>query len=570
LELHVIKFRVTRLTVSDGESVDIPEAGVVLFVGPNNAGKSQSLKDLVGHARDANYQGTSITGVEYRKEGTREEALEWANENLPRAIRQGIPRMLVPGWGEVQPTDFVGQWTVANLGILVETFMLYADGTTRLSAGNAQPSIDFRNQLPTHPIQRAGRDSSLEAEFNSISKSAFGLELTVDRYAGSVIPIRIGPRPAFDHNDGMPTVDYLDALAALPQLEEQGDGVKSLLGLMTQVIAGRHQVILVDEPEAFLHPPQARLLGRLLAQRANNQQVFIATHSADIVQGALEAGTPVTIIRLTREGRTNHAAVLSDAAVSDLWADPLLRYSDVLTGLFHDAVVLCESDSDCRYYASVRDHLFPEDDGARRSELLFTHCGGKARLPVVVKALVAVNVPVLVVADFDILRSEIDVKRTFEALGGDWATLAPKRSALDAALLAETRPLRRTATKDALLQQLDRAGEVLTTGDVDSLRAILKPDSGWDKVKRAGLSGVPQGSATASAQLLLEELQAAGLFVVPVGEIERFAPAIGGHGPAWVNEVLAQRAHLTPSTDAVTFITAIEAAAHRASTDPLE
>lgn len=557
----MLKFRFKTLTVSDGTSIPVPDSGVTIFVGPNNAGKSQSLKDLIGHMRSGpGYIGKTITGMESSKEGEYEDALAWARENLSRVVRDGIPRTSVHGWGEVQDSDFASQWGGhSHLNVLTDTFILHADGTTRLTAGNAQQNLDFRTQFPTHPIQRASRDPRLEKDFSAVGKAAFGLEVTVDRYAGSVVPLRLGPRPPFEHDEGVPTLAYLDALASLPQLEEQGDGVKSFLGLMTQLIAGTHQVILVDEPEAFLHPPQARLLGRLLAQRAADQQVFIATHSADILQGALEAGSPVTIIRLTRDGGVNRAAVLSHKALEELWADPLLRYSDVLDGLFHDAVILCESDSDCRYYAAVRDHLFPEGEGlTRRTELLFTHCGGKGRLPVVIRALRAVRVPVIVIPDFDILRDEGDVKRTVEALEEDWSSLAKERGILAGALASETKPLRKTATKDALLEALDRAEEVLTTSDVDALRAILKVETGWDKVKRAGISGVPQGGPFSATEKLLTALQSYGVLVVPVGELERFVPSVGGHGPGWVNEVLAQRLHASPSVEAKSFVTLIE------------
>jgi hypothetical protein len=45
---------------------------------------------------------------------------------------------------------------------------------------------------------------------------------------------------------------------------------------------------VIDEPEAFLHPPQARLIGSSLVQdRRDNRQLFIATHSADILSGVL-------------------------------------------------------------------------------------------------------------------------------------------------------------------------------------------------------------------------------------------------------------------------------------------
>ena len=112
--------------------------------------------------------------------------------------------------------------------------------------------------------------------------------------------------------------------------------------------------------------------------------------------------------------------------------------------------------------------------------------------------------------------------------------------------------------RDALTQALDAAEEILTPKDVEGLRAILKAETGWDKAKRAGLSIIPQGTAAGAAQSLVVKGKSAGLFIVPVGELERFVPAVGGHGPAWVNEVLARRLHESPSPEAASFITDID------------
>lgn len=145
------------------------------------------------------------------------------------------------------------------------------------------------------------------------------------------------------------------------------------------------------------------------------------------MQGALEAEGPTTIVRLTRKGEINHAAVLDEQDVKDLWSDPLLRYSNVLDGLFHDAVVLYESDSDCRYYQAVLDATGaqqPQDDDGeppeRGLQILFTHCGGKARMSSVIDALSAVKVPVIVVVDFDVLREANHVKKLVVSVGGSF------------------------------------------------------------------------------------------------------------------------------------------------------
>ena len=565
----MINFRFSSITTSDGTITAIPPSGVVVFVGPNNAGKSQALKDLVGHLRNGDqYLGKTVTGIEASKFGSVDDALAWASTSLPKSNRDGVNKLTVPGWGEVGPSDFGNQWARGgpNLGILTDSLVLYADGTTRLTAANAQENLDFRVASPSHPIQRAYLDPTLEAEFRSVARSAFGLDVAVDRYGGSLISLRVGTRPEFTHNEGIPSEAYLQGLADMPQLEAQGDGVRSFIGLMTQLIAGSHKVIMVDEPEAFLHPPQARLLGRMLAERASDQQVFLATHSSAILQGVLDAGAPVTIVRLTREASVNRAATLADAAVAELWSDPLLRYSNVLEGLFYDAVILCESDSDCRYYAAVRDHLFPEgNEGRRRLELLFVQSGGKARLAVVIRALRAVQVPVVVVTDFDMLRVEGDVKRTYEALEGDWAGVASQRKLVADALAADSKPLRKVPLADALADKFSSLPEILSTKDVEVLRSILKAETGWDKVKRSGISGVPQGDPFRNAEELITELAKNYLLVVPVGELERFVPSVAGHGPGWVTAVLEKRLHLTPSPEAENFVSAIEATALSAS-----
>ena len=101
-----------------------------------------------------------------------------------------------------------------------------------------------------------------------------------------------------------PRPEYIAAIRALPLLTEQGDGMKSFIGLMLGLLAGQFQIVLVDEPEAFLHPPQARLLGRKLATEVpRGTQVFVATHSSDVLQGLLDPDDAnVTVVRLTRRG----------------------------------------------------------------------------------------------------------------------------------------------------------------------------------------------------------------------------------------------------------------------------
>src|SRR5690606_12158093 len=118
-----------------------------------------------------------------------------------------------------------------------------------------------------------------------------------------------------------------------------------------------HPVVLIDEPEAFLHPPQARLLGQMLVKEApENRQLFVATHSSDFLRGLLDTDSSrVRVVRIQRVGDVNPIKELDNEGVKNVWGDPILRYSNILDGLFHSKVIVCEGDADCRFYAATMD-----------------------------------------------------------------------------------------------------------------------------------------------------------------------------------------------------------------------
>ncbi|WP_457846065.1 ATP-dependent nuclease [Nocardia gipuzkoensis] len=554
---------VSALEFSDRSEFEIPKSGVVILAGPNNAGKSQALKDIFGLARRniSNYQARTIKRSVLMKESS-SDISAWLKSNLSPVMREGVPHYHVEGWSIVQESAILSQWPADDyLGHLATLFMLLADGTSRLTAGNSQSNIDFSVDPATHPVQHAYNDPDLERKLGEMCRAAFGADVTVDRFGGSMISLRIGERPPFSHNSGVPTADYLRSLKKLPKLEEQGDGIRSYMGLVLHILAGRHEIMLVDEPEAFLHPPQARLLGKVLAEQAKNKQVFLSTHSSSIVQGALEAGASTTIVRITRDGGINHAAMLRDEDVKELWSDPLLRYSNVLDGLFHDVVVLCESDSDCRYYQAVLDGVTSTDlegSKSREPQLLFTHCGGKGRLNSVVKALRAVSVPVVIIADFDLLREKADVEKLVAVVNGDMSLISSDLALLSNQLNSGTKPLRKLPLREEINKRIDAIeGDVVDTRAANNIRAAIKAENGWDKVKQSGLSAVPQGDAYAAAERLLSTMKSMGILVVPVGELEGFARSVGGHGPSWVTGVLERDLHLNPGKEAKEFVESI-------------
>jgi hypothetical protein len=187
---------------------------------------------------------------------------------------------------------------------------------------------------PGQPLQVLFANPEIEKSLSSTCFEAFGIRLTLARVWGSNLRLHLGET---DERVTMPaTAAYIEALREMPLLQEQGDGMRSFMGLMLALVTAQFPVIVVDEPEAFLHPPQARLLGRKLAtDTPKRTQVFVATHDSEILQGLLAPrDASVTVVRLVRDGSVNRASVLRPQELREIWKDPLLRYSNVLDGLF--------------------------------------------------------------------------------------------------------------------------------------------------------------------------------------------------------------------------------------------
>lgn len=359
----------------------------------------------------------------------------------------------------------------------------------------------------SNPLGRLYRDGDLEAELDALSRSTFSQGLLLDR-ANAEFRLRVGdvhvPVPPLNH----PTREYADAVLDLPLLDDQGDGMRSFVGLALLVMARPPGVLLIDEPEAFLHPGQARALGRWLGGAAHERdlQVIIATHDRDLLLGLLEASAPINVVRITRQDDRNSLAQLPPDEIQEVWADPVLRYSNVLQGLFHRQVVVCESDGDCRFFGAALDELaLATDRRAIADDVLFVPGGGKQRVAAIARALGRLRVRSRAIVDFDVFRSKDILRGMVESVAGTWT---------------------------------DDMG-----ADYVAMVAPIQERSLWDQVKNQGMAAVPPGEPNAAAQRLMSALTTIGVHVVPVGEMEGFDRSQSLHGAAWVSTAIERGVH---------------------------
>lgn len=541
---------VTSLTINDGTEVPVPENGVVLFVGPNNAGKSQALRDISKLVSSRGENGVVIRSADVEYRGTADDLLrQFAEERAILRSSTSEDSVLLGSTGTQSAANAASWWTGGAPHIVAPYFVLLADTESRLTASRPAAAVNLYESNPYHALHRLYLEPGIEDRINTVSRLAFGQGVILDTWSGgSEWALRAGdlarpstPRP------GQP---YLDRLRELPLLHEEGDGVRSMIGLLLNLLTGHQTISLIDEPEAFLHPPQARFLAKLLADDSENESraTFLSTHSSDVVHGTLEGSTPTTVVRLSRNGSINNAAVLDNDAVRRLWSDPLLRYSNLLEGLFTDAVVICESDADCKFFASIRDTIPQEGDEFRRPDILFTSCGGKSRMHVGLEALRAASVPVRVIGDFDVLNDWSTVSRLVTKAGGDASQFEADWRTLSSAMTAASRTPSVVGMREAVNAAFDRV-EVVSVKALAPVREALKIENGWDRVKNTGIAGVPKGDPYGAASRLLNGLADLGIFLVPIGEMEDFAPSISGHGPGWLAGVLEGGVHESSECD---------------------
>ena len=359
----------------------------------------------------------------------------------------------------------------------------------RLTSSNA---LDRNYQPEKHPIYKLNKSESLAQKLSDYFHQAFGVDLIVNRNETRTIPLHTGQAPDKNAFTISSQDDYYNQVAALPKLQEQGDGMRSFASILLDTFTSEYSITLIDEPEAFLHPPQARILGKMLAKNNSNRQLLISTHSEDFLQGLLDADNEnVTVIRINRVDNINKMSVLQNDEIKKLWGNPLLRYSNILSGLFHEKVVVCESDYDCLFYQAIMDAVY-EYKREIAPDILFTHCGGKTRIKDVVSALKAVNVPVVAICDFDLINSSQIFKAIVSSFGLNW----------DTTLSADMKTI------------YDSMNAKSSTG-VDA----------WNQIKKTG-KAIFTDSEPAAYERVEEVCKSVGLFIFPVGEMECFFKTI--------------------------------------------
>lgn len=491
-------------------SLDLPlEPSITIFVGPNNSGKSLLLREITALCRVGSFGPHTLILDRLDFAVADKSAAEADLAEITRTATPGerIPPHHTPALIRGASITVHGQTYLqvrqapySNLPLFAQYYSapstVSLDGATRIGLLNRQNRGDLKR--PTGTLGRLFTDDRKRCRWRNVVYEAFGMYPGIDATAGDRLDVRFGKTPpARERSLEQDLIEWMRH--ALP-LEAVSDGVKAFSGILLEIYAGDPKLIIIDEPEAFLHPSLARTLGRELATSARTEQkfVFVATHSADFVMGAVQSGAIINIIRLAWSNDIATARLLPSTELAALMGDPMLRSVGVLSGLFFQNVVVTEADADRAFYQEINERLNAENDVRAIPHALFLNADNHQTIPAIVAPLRKIGIPAVGIVDLDVIkRGGAEWTRQLEACG------------IPALQQTASHSLRKTV--------------------LDALIASAPPDKDGENYFKTngGLDLLSNRSEHEAADNFCDELAKYGLFLVRIGEVEAWLKHLG-------------------------------------------
>ncbi|MBB1321888.1 MULTISPECIES: ATP-dependent endonuclease [Shewanella] len=490
---------------------------ITVFVGPNNSGKSKILSEIQQFCTSGNQNTNNVIIENIDLEGIEESVLDAKIKSLTLKANPGEaihPDYILVGKGQtrhqVQETLFRQALLTPNVhpSHTCSWFLSYntliLNGSNRINLVNQQGAGDLQ-QPPHSSFQVLFRDDDKRQEVSRIIHEAFGQYLVIDPTNLGQLNLRLSKVPPKDTMEErgihQEAVDF--HAKALP-ISLASDGVKAFTGMVTEMIAGDPSVLLMDEPEAFLHPSLSFKLGKEVSQimSGTDKRLFVATHSPNFVMGCIQSGAPVNIVRLTYRNDVATARILPNEDILKLMRNPLLRSTGVLSGLFYEFVIVTESDADRAFYQEINDRLLKSSDQRGIPNCLFLHAQNKQTVKTIIKPLRELGIPVAGIVDIDVLKDG----------GTVWTGF------LDSGSIPELERAPLASLRQALKQKFEESGK---------------------NMKRDGGIKILSEDDQEALQNFFDKLADYGLFVVPNGELESWLMGLSasGHGPSWLVEI---------------------------------
>lgn len=508
--------------------LDTPLTPITVFVGPNNSGKSKLLLEIEEFCKKGkvNIQNVILSELEFSS------ISDPINEINKYTIAPKVSERLAPNeiiFGDSLIRNKIDANTLYNYLSDPESFKinfcsfylsfntLRLDGGSRINLIREKPGGDLQSQ-PQNIFQVLFQNNSKRHEVRRIIYDAFKKYFVLDPTKLGYLRIRL--------SETSPNSDILERgiHESAVQFHKKAldinltsDGVKAFTGIITTIIAGDPKVILIDEPEAFLHPSLASNLGKEVSNSVNgsSKNLFVSTHSANFLMGCIQSGVPINIVRLTYSNNSPTARILPSEKVLKLMRHPLLRSTGVLNGLFYEYVVVTEGDSDRAFYQEINERLLSFEPSKGIPNCLFLNAQNKQTIHEILRPLREMGIPCAGIVDVDVVKEG----------GKVWTNL------LSSAYVPEV--------------------NINATGII---RGYLKSafDSKDKNFKKNGGVEVLDQSDKEACNNLFDQLDEYGIFAVRKGELESWLKPLGttaSHSPEWLIEIFEKLGE-DPSSEA--------------------
>lgn len=528
-------YRINSLKLKKG--VPFTPGRINVFVGANNCGKTQLLKDMLGYITGSKTSSVILDEVDIAYPETWEDFKESYEMNITETAHGKQLRLISPtldsdpsGPTMTDLEDALERYLKSNKSLFRSNtgtgMVTYLNTDNRLRLAMSQTvQKDLQNRGPKNVLEAlyvAGIESTMKVR--ECIKRIFNTDVYLDTSNLGMIQYRVG-------TDFSPIPENSQAaykeLIQFPLLDEQGDGLRSVLGMVSALVSLKKPIILLDEPEAFLHPPQALQLGEIISDLVGeSQQIFIATHSADFLRGLIGTSKDAVIVRIERSPNDDaNARVLDSATLNQIVTDPLLSSSRVLEGMFYKGAVATEADADAVFYQRLFQKIGASD------EIHFVNAHNKQTLKKIINPYQKLGIKFAMIADADVIRDTREFKDILEVSPDKQLTeqiladrekiLAYFRRKSKYVLLSELQANTLSFASQQLPDENSKTEEIEKAyADFRSTLKKLREESDeLADLKKQGCAALPSEEACAFDSMWQACAQI-GLFIVRVGELE--------------------------------------------------
>lgn len=326
---------------------------------------------------------------------------------VTKELREVIPFIYVDVMRDYNRQDPSNRWSILR--------RLFTDINTSLASDKTTIVVDTADGKKKLTRKQAFEYKIKEA-YSYLQTDQFN-EIEEKIRSNSLEQMGIDPKDGdiairFDTYDSMNVFKnlqlYVDQMGISTTADMVGAGLQSAIVIAIfrtyEEIKKEGAIFAIEEPEVYLHPQKQRYFSNILSQLANNNQVFITTHSPTFVR-LYEPENVCLIRRNNNDGTTAKLCTKDEIIPTEKDALKIENYFDNQRNemFFAKGVIFVEGATEKFVFPCAGRILNTDID---RHGISVIECGGKGNLITFAKVAKAFGIPYVVVADEDIRDTE--------------------------------------------------------------------------------------------------------------------------------------------------------------------